>query len=81
MSSVPKKADKLNISLSLSCKDDAKAVWTIDKTIMMESHEGSFYNSSVEHAKIDLAQPISNSDLLHGTVHHPTKFQANSWNP
>ena len=24
---------------------------------------------------------ILNSDLLHDTVHHPIKFQANSWNP
>ena len=24
---------------------------------------------------------ILNSDLLHGTVHHPTKFQADRWNP
>ena len=23
---------------------------------------------------------ISSNDLLHGTVHHPTKFQADSWN-
>ena len=24
---------------------------------------------------------ILSSDLLHGTVHHPTKFQDDSWNP
>ena len=24
---------------------------------------------------------IFSNDLLHGTVHHPTKFQANSWKP
>ena len=24
---------------------------------------------------------ILKSDLLHGTVHHPTKFQADCWNP
>ena len=24
---------------------------------------------------------IFNSDLLHGTVHHPTQFQTHNWNP
>ena len=24
---------------------------------------------------------ILSRDLLHGTVHHPTKFQADNWNP
>ena len=44
--------------------------------------EGNAYHgkfqSSVEQAKNWLRMIILNSDLLHGTVHHPTKFQADS---
>ena len=28
-----------------------------------------------------LSMAIINSEMLHGTVHYPTKFQADSWNP
>ena len=31
--------------------------------------------------KKGLSMAILNNDLLHGTVHHPTKFYADSWNP
>ena len=34
-----------------------------------------------EYAKIGKASPLNyDSDLLHSTVHHPTKLQANIWN-
>ena len=31
------------------------------------------------HGKFFMA--ILNGDLLHGTMHHPAKFEADSWNP
>ena len=39
------------------------------------------FQSSVERAKIGRALLFWKSNLLHVAVHHPTKFQANSWNP
>ena len=59
------------------------ATFLVGSPPVVQNYHGKF-ESSMERAEIDracLSMAILNSKLLHVTLHHPTKFEADSSNP